>query len=147
MSRRLSTAEAIRAGPQRVVTAKRATVHLRGRTLPLSYGTVLPVTGRNAQGNWLVRTPDGPGWVTSSSFHLPSAPTGSSIVVAAKRFLGLRYLWGGVSSWGFDCSGLVWDVFRAHGVTVPRDAGPHPAISSSTAPRPPTWRPSPGGGR
>jgi cell wall-associated NlpC family hydrolase len=111
-------------GPQRVVTAKRATLHLRGRTLQLSYGTVLPVTGRNAQGNWLVRTPDGAGWVASSSFHLPSAPTGSSIVAAAKRFLGLRYLWGGVSSWGFDCSGLVWDVFRAHDVTVPRDTGP-----------------------
>lgn len=111
-------------GPHRVVTAKRATLHLRGRTLRLSYGTVLPVTGRNAQGNWLVRTPEGAGWIAPSSFHLPSQPTGSSIVAAAKRFLGLRYLWGGVSSWGFDCSGLVWDVFRAHGVTLSRDTGP-----------------------
>ena len=42
----------------------------------------------------------------------------------AKRFLGLRYLWGGLSAWGFDCSGLVWDVFRFHGVEIPRDADP-----------------------
>lgn len=112
------------AGPRRVITSKRAVVHLRGKTLRLSFGTLLPVTGRDARGDWLVRTPDGPGWIAPASFHKPSAPTGRSIVAAAKRFLGLRYLWGGVSSWGFDCSGLVWDVFRAHGVTVPRDTGP-----------------------
>jgi hypothetical protein len=112
------------AGPRRVVTSRRATLHLRGRTLQLSYGTLLPVTGRNARGDWLVRTPDGGGSIASTSFHKPSAPTGASIAAAARRFRGLRYLWGGVSSWGFDCSGLVWDVFRAHGVTVPRDTGP-----------------------
>ena len=111
-------------GPARVVTARRATLHLSGRTLPLSYGTLLPVTGRDAEGHWLVRTPDGPGWIAPTAFHEPSAPTGSAIVAAAKRFRGLRYLWGGVSGWGFDCSGLVWDLFRAHGVTVPRDTGP-----------------------
>lgn len=112
------------AGSRRVVSSRRATLHLRGRTLPLTYGTRLPVTGRDARGDWLVRTPDGAGWIAPASFHKPSAATGSSIVAAAKRFRGLRYLWGGVSSWGFDCSGLVWDLFRAHGVNVPRDTGP-----------------------
>lgn len=33
----------------------------RGRTLRLSYGTRLPVAGRDARGSRLVRTPDGPG--------------------------------------------------------------------------------------
>jgi gamma-D-glutamyl-L-lysine dipeptidyl-peptidase len=112
------------AGARRVVTARRATLHLPHRRLTLSYGTLLPVTGRDARGNWLVRTPDGAGWIAPSSFRRPSAPTGAAIVAAAKRFLGLRYLWGGVSAWGFDCSGLVWTVFRTHGVTVPRDTGP-----------------------
>ncbi|MGZ4409386.1 MAG: C40 family peptidase [Gaiellaceae bacterium] len=111
-------------GTSRSVTARTALLHLRGRTLRLSYGTRLPVTGRDARGNWLVRTPDGSGWVARDSLHKAPAPIGASIVAAAKSFLGLRYLWGGVSAWGFDCSGLVWDVFRAHGVTVPRDTGP-----------------------
>lgn len=106
------------------VTTRKALLHLRGRTLRLSYGTRLPVTGRDARGNWLVRTPDGPGWLAPTSLRKMPAPTGSSIVATAKRFLGLRYLWGGVSAWGFDCSGLVWDVFRAHGVTLARDTGP-----------------------
>jgi cell wall-associated NlpC family hydrolase len=111
-------------GANHSVTARTALLHLRGRTLRLSYGTRLPVTGRDARGNWLVRTPDGLGWLTRSSLGKAAAPTGASIVADAKRFLGLRYLWGGVSAWGFDCSGLVWDLFRAHGVTVSRDTGP-----------------------
>jgi len=111
-------------GAHRVVTARTAILHLRGRTLRLSYGTMLPATGRDAHGNWRVRTPDGPGWIAPASFRKAVAPTGASIVAAARRFQGLRYLWGGVSAWGFDCSGLVWNLFRAHGVTVPRDTGP-----------------------
>lgn len=112
------------AGPNRTVTTRTALLHLPGRTLRLSYGTRLPVTGRDPRGNWLVRTPDGFGWIARTSLHRASPPTGASIVAAAKGFLGLRYLWGGVSAWGFDCSGLVWDVFRVHGLTLPRDTGP-----------------------
>ncbi len=112
------------AGSRRVVTSKRAVLHLPGRTLRLSFGTLLPTVVRSPDGNWQVRTPDGLGSIAPASFRKPAAPTGSSIVAAAKSFRGLRYLWGGVSAWGFDCSGLVWDVFRAHGVTLARDTGP-----------------------
>ena len=112
------------AGASRIVSTRTALLHLPSRTLRLSYGTRLPVTGRDARGNWLVRTPDGPGWLTRASLGSNAVSTGASIVTAAKRFLGLRYLWGGVSAWGFDCSGLVWNLFRARGVTVPRDTGP-----------------------
>lgn len=106
------------------VVVREAALHLHRRTLTVSYGTRLPQVGRTVRGAWRVRTPDGLGWIARRALAPSPALTGRHVVAAAKRFLGLRYLWGGVSAWGFDCSGLVWDVFRAHGVRVPRDTGP-----------------------
>jgi cell wall-associated NlpC family hydrolase len=48
--------------------------------------------------------------------------TRADIVRSAKQFVGLHYLWGGLSRWGYDCSGLTWAAYRVHGITIPRDA-------------------------
>lgn len=37
-------------------------------------------------------------------------------------FEGTSYLWGGVTPWGADCSGLVQTVFWLHGIQLRRDA-------------------------
>jgi cell wall-associated NlpC family hydrolase len=105
------------------VTARTATLRVTGRTLRLSYGTRLPLLRREGAAA-VVRTPDGEGRLSGFATASPSPPTGAAVVASARRFLGVRYLWGGFSAWGFDCSGLVWDVFRAHGATIPRDADP-----------------------
>jgi gamma-D-glutamyl-L-lysine dipeptidyl-peptidase len=41
---------------------------------------------------------------------------------ARQYFQGTSYLWGGVTPWGADCSGLVQTSFGLHGVALPRDA-------------------------
>jgi cell wall-associated NlpC family hydrolase len=43
-------------------------------------------------------------------------------VEQARTLLGTRYEWGGMTSAGIDCSGLVHMAFRACGRLVPRDA-------------------------
>ena len=79
----------------------------------------------SAGGKWVrVMTPDGPGRVPAAAVGPPRELTARSILAEGRKFLGLRYLWGGLSAWGMDCSGLIWNLFRAHGHTIPRDADP-----------------------
>jgi cell wall-associated NlpC family hydrolase len=39
-----------------------------------------------------------------------------------RRFVGVPYLWGGRTPWGFDCSGLSQAYLAELGRSVPRDA-------------------------
>ena len=55
-------------------------------------------------------------WLNNIEFR------GESIVATAKQFMGIPYVWGGTSSKGIDCSGLVKLVFFLHGFIIARDA-------------------------
>jgi len=54
--------------------------------------------------------------------HLvPLADHAPDFVAVAERFVGVPYLWGGRTSFGLDCSGLVQVALGASGVAAPRD--------------------------
>jgi cell wall-associated NlpC family hydrolase len=53
---------------------------------------------------------------------LPAGEVVGDPVAVAEAFLGTPYLWGGRTSVGLDCSGLVQLAFEAGGHMVPRDA-------------------------
>jgi cell wall-associated NlpC family hydrolase len=73
---------------------------------------------------------DDPGELTdlASGFCIPTrhlAPIESTepdFVAVAERFVGVPYLWGGKTSLGIDCSGLVQIALTASGVACPRDS-------------------------
>ncbi|MHB9130683.1 MAG: C40 family peptidase [Armatimonadota bacterium] len=52
----------------------------------------------------------------------PSSSRGKQIVDTAQRFIGTPYRWGGLSSRGLDCSGLVVRVMKLHGKDVSHSA-------------------------
>ncbi|MCJ9702556.1 MULTISPECIES: C40 family peptidase [unclassified Bradyrhizobium] len=56
-------------------------------------------------------------------FHLtPLDHREPDYVAVAERFVGTPYLWGGKSSFGIDCSGLVQVSLTASGIGCPRDS-------------------------
>jgi len=66
--------------------------------------------------------------VTREGWYLPKQHLGGlgpherDFVAVAERFIGTPYLWGGKSSLGIDCSGLVQVSLNAAGIGCPRDS-------------------------
>ena len=79
--------------------------------------------------------------ITASGGHVPVlhlAPMGTvenDFVAVAERFLGTPYLWGGKTSLGLDCSGLLQLALDACGIACPRDSDMQERALGSALPR------------
>jgi hypothetical protein len=109
-------------------------------TRSLAYMTRLPLH-REEQDKIYVYLPSGEeGWlpkqdtaITSTRKHEPNPyfpdlypmlpfSQREHLLAWGSRFIGLAYLWSGMSSYGYDCSGFVHTLHKARGVLIPRDA-------------------------
>lgn len=75
-----------------------------------------------------VQRHDGCFAVTHDRLYIPAvhvAPlehTAADFITVAEMFVGTPYLWGGKTSLGIDCSGLVQVALNASGIACPRDS-------------------------
>ncbi|WAG67918.1 SH3 domain-containing protein [Clostridium estertheticum] len=61
--------------------------------------------------------------VITSKVTTPVPSTASqkkSLIANAEKLIGIPYIWGGATTSGFDCSGLVQYIYKSIGVTLPR---------------------------
>ncbi len=54
-----------------------------------------------------------------------------SIIDFAKKYLGIRYVYGGSSPKGFDCSGFVYYVFKKNNIKLPRSSRYYAKLDNS----------------
>ncbi|MBZ9739362.1 MULTISPECIES: NlpC/P60 family protein [unclassified Mesorhizobium] len=87
----------------------------------LSMGSTVTVTGAaETRGTHYAVLPSGEAIIAG---HLrPVGEVAGDYVSVAEMFLGTPYLWGGVSGFGIDCSGLVQLAMRMAGLQVLRDS-------------------------
>ena len=110
------------AAPTHVVSALR-TFAFPGPSIKLPPAETLVMGSRLA-----VAREDGSFAVTHDGRYLPKTHLAAldyrepDFVAIAERFVGTPYLWGGKSSFGIDCSGLVQVSLTAAGIGCPRDS-------------------------
>jgi cell wall-associated NlpC family hydrolase len=84
--------------------------------LHLSLGAAVPVIGREKEWARI-----GPTAFVFAAHLAPLDSHESDFAAVAERFLGAPYLWGGKTSLGLDCSGLMQLSLAAAGIRAPRD--------------------------
>lgn len=114
--------------PEAVVSVPMANLYsnaaLSELVCELTYQTRLPLLAEEGQA-YRVRLPGGnAGYLSRDGVKRAEelSYSGSAMVEEARRFLGLRYIWAGTSSYGFDCSGFTFRVLQSQGQSVFRDA-------------------------
>ena len=87
----------------------------------LSFGTIVPLLDQTS-GYCQIQLMNGEEGFIPAQNNVASQSR-HDIIRLARSLIGVPYLWGGRSSFGYDCSGFVQMVLKTAGISMPRDAG------------------------
>ncbi|MCW4680799.1 C40 family peptidase [Bacillus pumilus] len=108
-----------------IVCQKKAMLYRNGQAdMEISFLTEL-VAVEETSDRFRVVTPSGTREINKADVQpvsTISSMAGKDVVDKGKQFIGLSYLWGGMSSFGYDCSGFAYSMYKACGYLLPRDA-------------------------
>jgi cell wall-associated NlpC family hydrolase len=86
---------------------------LRVNDMPISRTTTVGSTSRTRGTSRTSRT-------TGTARTTRASASAAAIINTADSYVGTKYVWGGTTPKGFDCSGFLQYVFRQHGIELPR---------------------------
>ena len=86
----------------------------------LSFGTVVPLIEKTS-GYCTIQMINGEEAFIPAQMEI-SPKNRSDIIKLAQNLFGVPYLWGGKSSFGYDCSGFVQMVLKTAGISIERDS-------------------------
>ncbi|MAZ61369.1 MAG: hypothetical protein CMG50_04240 [Candidatus Marinimicrobia bacterium] len=93
------------------------------KELLLSFGSLMPFKKINDNGDFYMLLPD-LSKVHINKKYLISVKhllNSDDLINFALTLKGIPYLWGGKSSFGYDCSGFIQSLIRLKGINFPRD--------------------------
>ena len=99
----------------------------RNPLIVLSFNTVLPVLSQ-LEDTYMLDTPHGRAQIVKDAVDFANEPNGfakkdaKTVANTMLKFLDIPYLWAGMSSYGYDCSGLTFNAMKACGYSISRDA-------------------------
>lgn len=93
----------------------------------VSFNTVLPVLSQ-LEDTYMLDTPHGRAQIVKDAVDFANEPNGfakkdaKTVANTMLKFLDIPYFWAGMSSYGYDCSGLTFNAMTACGYSISRDA-------------------------
>lgn len=112
-----------------IVTANKTQIYKKDFTLSIvvPFNTIVDYLDEDAI-YYDVQTPHGAAKILKSDAAITALPhvgnrdSMANRTMSSLQFLDLPYVWGGMSSYGYDCSGFTYNIAKAAGHIIGRDA-------------------------
>ena len=93
---------------------------LNSLQMVLSFGSKVPVLHEHEDSLEIILPNETRGFISNDSFKVEKSR--NDMLSLSRNLLGVPYLWGGTSSFGYDCSGFVQSLLKSLNMSIARDS-------------------------